>query len=90
MEADKTMTTLIRIGNSQGVRIPKTIIEQARLNNRELEFKIVDNGLLIQPSKSPRKGWREQFKKAESTSNSNNLDNEWLNTPLVENEEWEW
>ncbi len=33
------MTTLIKIGNSQGVRIPKAIIEQAHLIDKNLEFK---------------------------------------------------
>ncbi len=41
------MTTLIRVGNSQGVRIPKALIEQAHLNNKELVFQVVDDGLLI-------------------------------------------
>jgi antitoxin MazE len=45
MEED--MTTLIRIGNSQGVRIPKAIIEQTQLEDKELVFKISDDGLLI-------------------------------------------
>ncbi len=31
------MTTLIRIGNSQGVRIPKAIVEQAQLEGKEEE-----------------------------------------------------
>ena len=47
------MATLVRIGNSQGVRIPKAIIEQAQLENKELEFKIIDDGLLIHPIKNP-------------------------------------
>jgi antitoxin MazE len=52
------MTTLIRIGNSQGVRIPKAIIEQAQLKDKELIFKIIDDGLLIQPLQKPRQGWK--------------------------------
>ena len=43
------MLTLIAIGNSQGIRIPKPIIKQAHLENRELELVIVENGLLIKP-----------------------------------------
>ena len=81
------MTTLIQIGNSQGVRIPKAIIEQAQLKNKELEFKIVNDGLLILPLKKPRQGWKKQFEKDQS---ANEIDNEWLNAPLVEDEEWEW
>lgn len=84
------MTTLIRIGNSQGVRIPKAIIEQARLNDKELEFKIIDDGLLIQPLKKPRQGWKKQFEKVQLVNNSNEIDKEWLDAPLVEDEEWEW
>ena len=84
------MTTLIRIGNSQGVRIPKAIIEQAQLNDKELEFKIIDDGLLIQPLKKPRQGWKKQFEKVQLVNNSNKIDKEWLDAPLVEDEEWEW
>ncbi|MEA1921865.1 MAG: AbrB/MazE/SpoVT family DNA-binding domain-containing protein [Pseudomonadota bacterium] len=84
------MTTLIQIGNSQGVRIPKAIIKQAQLNDKELAFKLVDDGLLIQPLKKPRQGWKKQFEKAQLFSDANEIDNEWLDAPLVENEAWEW
>ncbi len=84
------MTSLIRIGNSQGVRIPKAIIEQADLENKELEFKIVADGLLIQPIKKPRDGWKEKFDIACSSQDSDSADNEWLDAPLVDDEEWEW
>ena len=88
------MATLIRIGNSKGIRIPKAIIDQAQLNDIELGFKITDEGLLIQALKKPRQGWKEQFKKAlieaKSGDTSDAIDTEWLEAPLVENQEWEW
>lgn len=84
------MTTLIRIGNSQGVRIPKAIIEQAKLDDKELEFKVIDDGLLIQPVKKPRQDWKIQFDKAFQAQESDTLDQEWLDAPLVENVDWEW
>ena len=34
------MASLIKIGNSQGVRIPKLLIEQAQLENRELSLEV--------------------------------------------------
>ena len=56
------MAELVRIGNSKGIRIPKIIIDQARLKEKKLEFKIVDEGLLICPvSKKTRVGWEEIF-----------------------------
>ena len=52
------MSTLIAIGNSQGIRIPKPIIKQAHLENRELELVIVENGLLIKPlEEQHRESW---------------------------------
>ncbi len=50
------MANLIQIGNSKGIRIPKAIIDQARLNDIELGFKITDEGLLIQPLKKTSAG----------------------------------
>jgi len=84
------MTTLIRIGNSQGIRIPKVIIKQARLENKKLEFKIIDDGLLIQPVKKNREGWKEQFDKALKSQESSEAEQEWLDASLVDEEDWEW
>jgi antitoxin MazE len=84
------MTTLIRIGNSQGIRIPKAVIEQARLEDKQLEFKIIDDGLLIQPVKRNREGWKEQFDKALKSQESSEEDQAWLDAPLVDEEDWEW
>jgi len=84
------MTTLIKIGNSQGVRIPKAIIEQAQLSDKKLEFKITDDGLLIQPVKKPRQGWEEQFDKASKLKESDYSNQEWLDAPLADTEAWEW
>ena len=38
------MAELIQIGNSKGVRIPKVLIEQAGLEGRVLELKVVREG----------------------------------------------
>ena len=51
------MAKIIQIGNSQGIRIPKPIIELANLGDKELEFVVMDSGLLITPEKKVRAGW---------------------------------
>lgn len=84
------MVTLIKIGNSQGIRIPKAIIEQAQLGDKKLEFKIINDGLLIQPVKKPRQGWKEQFDKVSKLKESDYSNQEWLDAPLADIEEWEW
>ena len=51
------MAKIIQIGNSQGIRIPKPIISLANLKDKELEFVVMDSGLLITPEKKVRVGW---------------------------------
>ena len=84
------MTTLIKIGNSHGVRIPKAIIEQAQLKDKKLVFKISDDGLLIQPVQEPRQGWKKEFDKILKAKGAEPIDQEWLDAPLTDNEDWEW
>tara|TARA_B110000914_G_C15422154_1_gene427141 strand:- start:84 stop:284 length:201 start_codon:yes stop_codon:yes gene_type:complete len=51
------MAQIIKIGNSQGVRIPKPIVELASLEGKELDFVVLGEGLLITASKKPRATW---------------------------------
>jgi antitoxin MazE len=88
------MAHLIKIGNSQGIRIPQPLIKQANLQNQEFEIHVVDNGLLIIPIKKNRHGWEEQFKNisvAQLERNFNethsNLDH---SSELATGEAWEW
>ena len=53
-------TRIIRIGNSQGVRIPKPFLEQTGLEN-EVEIKVEKNHIVIGPVEDPRQGWEEAF-----------------------------
>lgn len=63
------MTMLTKIGNSQGIRIPKPIIKQAHLENSELEFEVLEDGLLIRPIKThSRQGWEENITQLLSTN----------------------
>lgn len=48
------MAHLIKIGNSQGIRIPQALIKQANLQDQKFEIQVVDNGLLITPTKKTR------------------------------------
>lgn len=55
------MTTLIKIGNSQGIRIPKALIEQAKLQDCEISLSVVENGLLLKPTRKLNKKVRENW-----------------------------
>ena len=73
------MTQLIRIGKSHGIRIPKTLVEQAGLENTQLELEVVEDGLLVRPVKKARQGWREAY---EAAKDNLAYDQEWLEADL--------
>ena len=57
------MAQIIKIGNSQGIRIPKPIISLANLDKKELDFVVLDSGLLITSQKKARSGWERHHNK---------------------------
>jgi len=83
------MTTLTRIGNSQGIRIPKPIIKQAHLENAEIELEVTSEGLLLRPvQRSVRQGWENDIKtQMKAQQSDEGIISEWLDEPL---DEWEW
>jgi antitoxin MazE len=84
------MAHLVRIGNSQGIRIPKPFIEQAHLEGKELKFEVLKSGLLIAPINEPRKGWAELIAKQVAKQGEDPIDSEWLNSELTSDNELEW
>ena len=68
------MVKIIQIGNSQGLRIPKPLIALANLEGKELEYVVMDSGLLITPEKKVRVGW-------ENDIDDLSVDWEWSKSP---------
>ncbi len=54
---------LVRIGNSRGVRIPKTVIEQCGFG-KTVELRVENDCLIISPERRPRQGWEKAFRAA--------------------------
>lgn len=52
---------LVKIGNSRGVRIPKTVIEQLHLDD-EVELFVQGDQLIIRRLADPRAGWEDAFR----------------------------
>ena len=52
---------IIKIGNSKGIRIPKPLLEESKLDG-EVDLEVIDEGLLIKSTNPPRHGWEEAFK----------------------------
>jgi len=84
------MAHLVKIGNSQGIRIPKPLIERANLEGKELKLQLVSEGLLISPEKEARDGWKEAIEGVIAAQGQETLDSEWLDLPQVFDDELEW
>ncbi|MDX2452200.1 AbrB/MazE/SpoVT family DNA-binding domain-containing protein [Desulfosarcina sp.] len=52
---------VIKIGNSQGLRIPKPILEQTGIMD-DVEIEVEKNRIIIRPVKNVREGWDAAFK----------------------------
>ena len=63
-------TELIRIGNSRGVRIPKTLIEQCGLGEK-VDLRVENECLVISPERRPREDWNEIFRAAAPVPTTN-------------------
>jgi antitoxin MazE len=54
-------TRIIKIGNSQGIRIPKVLLEQSGLST-EVELEVQDAQIVIRSAQRPCQGWEEAFR----------------------------
>ena len=79
-------TRIVRIGNSQGIRIPKPLLEEAGLPD-EVDLRAEAGRIVISPATAPRAGWAEAVAKA-ATEDAGLLD-----APVstrFDREEWTW
>ena len=79
---------IVRIGNSQGIRIPKPLIAQAGIKG-EVEITVEENRLVISSAEPPRAGWAEAFRRMAEKGDDVLLDRDAIRTAWDE-EEWEW
>jgi antitoxin MazE len=82
-------TRIVRIGNSQGIRIPKSLLEQTGLRG-EVEITAQDDSLVIRPVKRPRAGWAEAFQEMARRGDDALLDDASPSLSEWDAEEWEW
>ena len=78
---------VIKIGNSRGIRIPRTLLEQAGLTD-DVEMMVEGNKLIIYSGQRTRQGWDAQFNAMAEQGDDRLLDQ----TPPTqwEVDEWTW
>jgi antitoxin MazE len=79
---------IIQIGNSQGIRIPKPLLEQSGLGE-EVEIDVQPGEIIIRAGRRPREGWDEAFRAMAERGDDALLDGE-ISTTTWDDEEWEW
>jgi antitoxin MazE len=85
--ATVTKTHIVRIGNSQGVRIPKIWLENLQLGE-EVEMAIQADQLVIRSARRPRQGWEEKFRSMHELGDDQSVDN--FPSTAWDETEWEW
>ena len=81
-------TRLVKIGNSQGVRIPKLVLDQLNLT-ADVELEVQEGHLIVRPSAHPRADWAEQFRHMAEQEDDRLLDPD-ISMTEWEAGEWEW
>ena len=78
---------IVRIGTSQGVRLPKVWLDQLHLGP-EVEMTVQTDGIVIRPTSRPRQGWCEQFAAMAAAGDDHLID-----APIptdFDQDQWEW
>ncbi|MBU3926371.1 MAG: MazF family transcriptional regulator [Bacteroidetes bacterium GWF2_41_31] len=75
--------SVIKIGNSKGFRLSKTLIEKYNIKDK-VELILEKGQIIIKPISSPRQGWEKAFKEM-----NENGDDQLLFNDVFENENLE-
>lgn len=80
-------TRIIRIGNSRGIRIPKSILEQSELPE-EVEIQAEPGRLILCGARRPRTGWSEAARDMRAEGEDQLLDEP--TATEFDRDDWQW
>jgi len=75
--------SIIKIGNSKGFRLSKTLIEKYNIKDK-VEIILKKDYFILKPISTPRKGWETAFKEM-----NENGDDQLLFNDIFDNEDFE-
>jgi antitoxin MazE len=82
-------TRIVKIGNSQGVRIPKLLLERSNLAE-EVELEAEDDRIIIRSTKQPRHDWEHAFRLMAERGDDSLLDSGSPAQTQWDEDEWQW
>ena len=80
---------IVKIGNSQGIRIPKLLLERSNLAG-EVELEAEDNRIIIRSTTQPRQDWESAFRAMAELGDDLLLDNNSIIQTQWDKDEWQW
>lgn len=82
--------SVVRIGNSRGIRIPKPVLEQCHIAD-EVELTVARRCIVLRPvppkAKQPRAGWTEALARMAQAGDDTLLLDAALDAPV---KDWRW
>jgi len=82
-------TRIVRIGKTQGVRIPKPLLERSNLAE-EVELEAQDHQIIIRSTRQPRQDWKAAFRAMAERGDDALLDRQLLTPTKWDEDEWQW
>jgi antitoxin MazE len=80
---------IVKIGNSQGIRISKPILEQLGIIE-DVEIKVENSQIIIRPFLSPRTGWNDAFREMAENGDDLLVDGGGITAHPWDETEWQW
>lgn len=80
---------IVKIGNSQGIRIPKPLLEQTGIMD-DVELEVEQNQIIIRPVLNPRAGWDDAFKAMADRGDDTIIDEAENISHSWDEDEWQW
>lgn len=78
---------IVRIGNSKGIRLPKVLLEAARLPD-EVELQASAGRITVRAARRPRTGWAEAAKTMRARGEDRLLGSP--TSTRFDRDEWQW
>lgn len=81
------IVSVVAIGNSKGIRLPKVIIDQLKITDK-LDLDVENQKIILKPvSNTPRAGWNTAFKDMHKENDDNLLIDNGIDS---QDFTWEW
>ncbi|MBV9788797.1 MAG: AbrB/MazE/SpoVT family DNA-binding domain-containing protein [Chloroflexi bacterium] len=82
-------TRIVKIGNSQGIRIPKIFLDEISLEE-EVELELQPDQIVIRRARKAREGWEHTFQIMAEQGDDRLIDNDSIATSSWDEDEWTW